>query len=201
MSKARQNTTKVASSNAAAVAKMRALVAEMAEAREKFVIASAAFSKVETVYSGLAPKRPEFGVAMPEDVRAAFHSLTVGQLAVIPEDHPYKVWQRDHGATANAKHDAEFSAYAKACDAIKARIGYDKADRAVNRTSERMDRLQRQILATKAEGLEAIALKLLAYRLAEFEAKDPTEYAGLFATIEATAAKAGFNTRAKPVAK
>ena len=174
------------------VASLRGMVAKLETLRADFIAANDRFGKIECRFYAARPKTPKNEIPeMPPAVRAAFDQLTVGQLAVLPEGHPYKVWSDKK----NAKNAAERKANAKTEAALRAKFGVDAAEAESVRTGNRMDRQAMAILSTEVEGVEALALKLRALRLSHFEFETGI-FTGLLATIDATARAAGFRTTA-----
>lgn len=192
MSKAHKSTTKKASksSSAKAMAELRGIVVKVAGARTAYLAAIAELSRIEASVILLAPKRPDPNREMPADIQAEFDGLTVAQFKMLPPLHPYRVWNERTGAA----YAAELAKYELERAAIEKQFGLPAADRAVARTAGELGYLAGKALRHPATGLEAVALKLRAIRLHEFEIDhDGIGLHELLPCLDATLAQAGLS--------
>jgi hypothetical protein len=176
--------------NELALAKMRKRLSELEGLRDKNDAARKHHSNAEAEYFAGKPKAPDYERDMPPEIKGQFENLTVGQLAVLPHDHPYAAWSHTR-LTSWAVETAEYDAV---CKKLKVDCGLDAAESAYNKSLNDMWTVANKILEIEATGIEAIALKLRAMRLLEvdFESDDLVE--NLLACVDATAKQAGFAT-------
>lgn len=189
MSKARKNTAKKASKSSTALIELRAIVATMPALRAAYCEAIATEGKAETRVNGALPPQPKRDADLPAELQEVFDNITVAEFRAMPKDHPYAVWNNATSAAFNAAYDA----YCDARKRLSAEFGLNAAQSATARTMNALSRAERKALKNRATGLEAIALKLQAIRLA-YSDDDIASFDGLLATIDATARAAGFKT-------
>lgn len=200
MSKARKNTTKAPKGNAAAVKELRANLALLIAKEAAAADALAAYTAADVAFNKIARPTPPVPVherkCTPE-AEAAFQALTIAEARDMPEGNAYTAWYREQAAA----YAAEMTAYKAAMAALKNKCGNVAAEKRWEAAAAEVSRLAQKIIRAKAHGVEAIAIKLRAIHIAEFDGHQLNWLGGFVQTIEATATAAGFNTRAKPVAK
>lgn len=197
MSKASKNTTKPRQSNAAAVKELRGtlalLIAKQAEANaalDAYTAADVAFNKTARP----TPPVPVHERKCTPEAEAAFQALTVVGMSRLPEGNAYTTWHREQSAAYNA----EMNAYKAAMAALQTECGLVATEKRWNAAAGQVSRLAQKIIRADASGVEAIAIKLRAIRIAEFDAHQLNWLVGFVRTIEATAAAAGFDASARP---
>lgn len=197
MSKARKNTTKARPSNAAAVKELRGnlalLIAKQAEANaalDAYTAADVAFNKTARP----TPPVPVHERKCTTEAEAAFQALTIAGMSSLPEGNAYTIWQREQSAT----YAAELIAYKVAMSALETKSGLVAAEKRWNAAAGEVARLAQKIIRAEASGVEAIAIKLSAIRIAEFDDHQLNWLVGFVRTIEATASAAGFAVNTAP---
>ncbi|MDP2297674.1 MAG: hypothetical protein Q8M24_19695, partial [Pseudolabrys sp.] len=131
MSKApKSSSRKGVKSSTAAIAELRAIVAEMVKLRAAANAAHIRYAEADLAFFKVRPAQPK-SPEMPADLRAAFDNITVAQFRVLPSDHPYAVWQRENGVTDKAA----MAEYQTACANCRVECGLVAASTAVNRAN------------------------------------------------------------------
>lgn len=197
MSKARKNTTKARQSNAAAVKDLRGnldlLIAKQSEANaalDAYTAADLAFNKSARP----TPPVPLHERKCTPEAEAAFQALTIAGMSNLPEGNAYTIWHREQ----RAAYDAETTVYKAAMAALETKTNLVAAEKRWSAAAGEVARLAQKIIRANASGVEAIAIKLRAIRVAEFDGHQLNWLVGFVRTIEATAAAAGFDTSAAP---
>ena len=168
-------------SEADKMAELRATVAGMVKLRAQLIEANERTSRAEELLFAALPPCPDMG-DMPPDIKAAFDSLTVDQFRVLPETHPYVAWEREH----RVAYDAAMAAYTATSDRLKTELGVTAADAASIQADSRLQEAEAKALAIDVVGIEALALKLRAIRLANFDMAT-ADLSGLIRTIDESA--------------
>jgi hypothetical protein len=171
---------------------LRAACDNLAMLRVEHLKANDEYNRTEELALASLPERPDYSDGMPPAVMEAFKTLTVGQINVIDENHPYMVWEREKGAAR----EAEQAAYAKLRAKAYKRHGVFAAEALDKAISNKFYDAYREAMAIEATGIEAIALKLYAIRLVNFDDNFDDDISGLIATIDASAPLVGFKTAA-----
>jgi hypothetical protein len=172
-----------------ALNRLRGLVAKLERVTTDLNAAMDHHSEVEVRLFKALPKRPDFTRDMPVDVQAAFDAMTVAQLRDAPADNVYVAWQRQNIGKQNVK----TVAYDTERKRLSTEYGFDTACDAVSAGHFNVSSVLRAIMRTKISGLEGIALKLRALRVAN-HVDDVEAYPGLLSTIDATAEMYGYDT-------
>lgn len=188
MSKASNNTAKKVAKSSTGIVALRAIVATMPALRAAYSEAVAVESKAESRLSAALPPRPE-PATMPEAMAAITDGITLGEFRKLPTDHPYAVWTRE----TEGPFKAAMAEYYATRDRLSAELGLSAAEATTRAADKALCRAGQKAMRIAATGIEAMALKLRAFRLASFEPVQG-EIKGLLATIDATAGAAGFKT-------
>ena len=192
MSKARKNTAKKVAKSSTGIVALRAMFAALQKLRAARDNASVCFG-LETAAHAEYPPQPDISRDMPEHVRIIFDNSTVAQIRDLPADHPYAVWQREN----REANDAKQAAHNAARKAIDEKHGFPAAYAKYVAADKRLQRAGEKIIAAKVAGLEALSIKVNAWRVAGLSTEGidaaDTMY-DLLASIEATVRAAGFAT-------
>jgi hypothetical protein len=134
---------------------LAALERELEVAHARMMEASKVSSEVSERYEAMRPPEP----AQPQPPAAyeeLWKTITVGQVAVLPADHPIIVWQREteeRRLAIHRKHSAKCRRMMRKCGADVAEANFDK----------RVDELWKiadRIFATQAHTIDGMKIKL-----------------------------------------
>ncbi|RWJ41578.1 hypothetical protein [Mesorhizobium sp.] len=158
-------------------AELFALDKEMEEVHARMEAASEANSTLSDKIEALLPPRPPEWEEpdMPEDVRVAFHAMTVKDMGTINRPAIYAAWSnevKEQKAANKALHDA----YHAKCEEINREGGMDAAEEAFNALCGEEWDAGKRIFAIPAYTLEGMAVKIRAgQRLGLENFSDPSE--------------------------
>lgn len=165
---------------------LRAIVASIAKLCAEYSEALKRHSDAEEALFKALPAQPDRRRDIPAELLEIFDNITVAEFRAMPKDHPYAVWDRKTSAAFNAEYDAYRVTRAR----LSAEMGVDAAAKVVDAACTRLSRAEAEAMKNDAVGLEAIALKVRALRLANDDLESD-QFDGVLATIDATARQAG----------
>lgn len=184
MSKAKKNSTKPSNRNVP-IRELRLMLMELHKAEAFYEAAFDAYGEAEKAADPHLPSPPAKR-EMPSHIDEAFQNITVGQIAVLPEDHPYTVWDRE----TSPAYEAAKAAYSAEKTRIRDLYGCARAEKRLDVATNRLNGITFKIIDAKASSIEALAIKMSAIRLASMTDANLNELTGLVATIDALTASA-----------
>jgi hypothetical protein len=144
---------------ASADEKLFALERKLLAAKSRWVDAFDRVEAAQTEYFALRPKMPER--KPPEEYFDLYQTITVGQLGILPDDHPLKVWGRE----INDEHEARLAVYRTEEERVRADTGIDIIeDEAADRLDEGWN-IAREIWRTPAATPAGLMVKIRATEL------------------------------------
>jgi hypothetical protein len=136
---------------------LAALERELEAAYARMMEASKISSEASERYMAMRPPEPA-QPQPPAGYEELWKTITVGQVAVLPADHPIIVWQRETEECRLAihrKHSAK-------CRRLSRKCGLDVAEANFNKRVDELWKIADRIFATQAHTIEGMKIKLRA---------------------------------------
>jgi hypothetical protein len=136
-----------------------ALERELLAACSRWKKALDAMGQAESQYFDMCPELPER--TPPREYLELYRTITVGQLAILAEDHPLKVWDRE----IDEAHETRMQAYRAEEQRVSAETGVDAARAECDDQGDRAWDIARTIWDTPASSVAGLLVKVRAAEL------------------------------------
>ena len=131
-----------------------ALERELEAAHARMMEASKVSLEASKRYEAMMPPKPA-EPQKPEGYEELWKTITVGQLGVLPADHPIVVWNREtveHRRAIHRKHSAK-------CRRLMRKCGADVAEANFEKWVDKLWEIAGRIFATQARTIDGIKIK------------------------------------------
>jgi hypothetical protein len=132
-----------------------ALEREIEAAHARMMEASKVSSEASERYEAMRPPKPA-EPQQPEGYEELLKTITVGQLGVLPADHPIVVWNREtveHRRAIHRKHSAK-------CRRLERKCGVNIAEKNFAKRVDELWEIAGRIFATQAHTIDGMKIKL-----------------------------------------